>query len=301
MPQSKLFTVFGGTGFLGRRVVRHLLGAGHRVRIAARHPERELAFLQNDRAEPVRADLFEPETLSAALKNADGAVNATSLYIEKGDLTYHAVHVEAAERLASLARHAGLRRFVQLSGIGSDPEAENSYIRARGEGERVVKAAFPDATIIRPAVMFGRDDALLSTIGSIARRLPIYPLFGAGDTKLQPAWVQDVAKAIATLLEAKTSAACYELAGAETLTYRQLVETVARASGERTRPVPVPFMVWTPLASIAERLPGAPLSRAQVALMQIDNVASKTLPGLADLGIRATGVSDYLQERAAKR
>lgn len=296
MTERKLFTVVGGTGFLGSRVVRHLLTVGHRVRVAARHPDSTPVLLQSDRAEAVRADLFEPETLSAALNGADGVVNATSLYVEKGDLTYRAVHVEAAARLASLAIRAEVRRFVQLSGIGANPDAENSYIRARGQGETAVQAALPGATIIRPAVMFGDGDALLSTIRAVARS-PVYPLFGAGDMRLQPAWARDVARAIGNLLESDTGAPCYELAGADTLTYRELVETVARASGQRTRPVPVPFTIWKPLATIAERLPDAPLSRAQVALMQIDNVASGALPGLADLGIAAKGVTDYVHGR----
>lgn len=296
MRERKLFTVFGGTGFLGSRVVRHLLAAGHRVRVAARRPDSKPVLLQSDRAEAVRADLFEPETLSVALNGVDGVVNATSLYVERGDLNYHAVHVEAAARLASLANWAGVRRFVQLSGIGANPDAENSYICARGQGETAVQAASPAATIIRPAVMFGDGDALLGTIRAVARS-PIYPLFGAGDMRLQPAWAKDVARAIGKLLESDTDARCYELAGADTLTYRELVETVARASGQRTCPVPVPFAIWTPLATIAEQLPTAPLSRAQVALMQIDNVASGALPGLADLDITAKGLMTYVHER----
>lgn len=154
VPERKLFTVFGGTGFLGSRVVRRLLESGHRVRVAARDPHSIPALLQSDRAEATHADLLEPETLAAALNDVDGVVNATSLYVEKGDLTYHAVHVEAAARLASLTDQTGIARFVQLSGIGSDPEADVNYIRARGRGEIAVQAALPSATIIRPAVMF---------------------------------------------------------------------------------------------------------------------------------------------------
>lgn len=296
-PERKLFTVFGGTGFLGSRVVRHLLEAGHRVRVAARDPHSNPALLQSDRAEAVRADLFKPDSLTAALSGVDGVVNATSLYVEKGDLTYHAVHVQGAARLASLANQAGIARFVQLSGIGSDPEANDSYIRTQGQGENAVRPALPSATIIRPAVMFGEGDALLSTIRVIARSLPVYPLFGAGNTRLQPAWAQDVARAIGKLLESDTNSPCYELAGSDTLTYRKLVETVARASGLHTRPVPVSFAIWKPVASIAERLPGAPLTPAQIALMQIHNVASGTQPGMADLDISAKGVTDYIHEQ----
>ena len=294
MHQELLITVFGGTGFLGSRIVERLLAAGHRVRIAARHPEQKPALLRSGRVEAHRADLFDPDTLTAALEGADGAVNATSLYVERGDLTYESVHVEAAARLAALAKQAGVRALVQLSGIGSDPSADDSYIRSRGQGEEAIRAAYPSATIVRSAVMFGRDDALLSAIRTTARRLPFYPLFGSGKTRLQPAWVKDVANAIVRVLEADARAACYELAGSDITTYRRLVECVAQASGLRTHPVPVPFAVWQPLAAIAERLPGSPLTRAQIALMQNDNVASGTLPGMASLGITPRGVIDYV-------
>ena len=131
---NRLFTVFGGTGFVGRRVVRQLLQRGHRVRIAARHPRRRGELLLSDRAEPIEADVFEPETLNAALQGADGAVNAISLYVERGDLTFRAVHVEGARRVARLAGQTGVRRLVHISGLGSDPGASDTYIRARGEG-----------------------------------------------------------------------------------------------------------------------------------------------------------------------
>lgn len=299
MRQDGLITVFGGTGFLGSRIVMHLLDRGHRVRIAARRPERKPQLLQSDRATACRADLFEPDSLKAALEGADAAVNATSLYLERADLTYNAVHVDAAARLAGLADGAGLRRFVQLSGIGADAEAKDSYIRVRGRGEIAVRKACPHAVIVRSAVMFGEDDALLPAIRNLARRLSVYPLFGSGDTRLQPAWVEDVAEVIARILETDEPAATYELGGADIVTYRQLVDRVIRARGLRTRPLPVPFAVWSPMAAIAEHLPGAPLSRAQVALMRTDNIASDGLPGMSATGIDPRGVLGHIHDRAA--
>ncbi|MEY8842632.1 complex I NDUFA9 subunit family protein [Cribrihabitans sp. XS_ASV171] len=299
MPRQKLIAVFGGTGFLGRRVADRLLTAGHRVRIAARNPRRQPDLLQRDGVEACRADLFMPDTLEAALKGADGVVNATSLYVERGELTYRSVHVDAAARLARLTHAAGVNRYLQLSGIGADPEAGASYIRARGQGEAAVRAEHPDATIIRSAVMFGDDEGLLATIRDVLRRLPVYPLFGAGETRLQPVCVQDVAEAIAQLLEPEAPAPLYELAGADIVTYRDLVEHVGENSPARARPVPVPFKLWDVLAGIAQRLPSAPLTRAQVALMQIDTVASGRYPGLSDIGITPRGVIGYLRDRSA--
>lgn len=297
---TRLFTVFGGTGFLGSRVVRHLIQRGHRVRIAARNPARHPGLLETDLAEPVRADLFEPATLSAALTGADGAVNATSLYLEKGDLTFEAVHVDGAERLARAARQAGVMRLIQVSGIGSDPMSDDAYIRARGEGEAAVRAAHPSATIVRPGAMFGPDDALLAAILSTARRLPVYPLFGRGRARLQPVHVDDVAQGVASVLEAVEAAPCYEFAGPGVYTYARLVREVAGAAGLRVRTVPVPFAIWHSLAMLAERLPSAAITRAQVALIRRGNVAGGHLPGLRDLGIDPRDPVDFVRAQCAE-
>lgn len=301
MHEQRLIAVFGGTGFLGARVVSRLLRTGHRVRVAARHPERKPELLHSDQAEACRADLFDVGSLQSALKGVDGAVNATSLYMERGKLTYHAVHVEAAARLAMLARQAGVNGFVQLSGIGADQNASDKYVKARGQGEKAVRAAHDIATIVRPAAMFGQSDALLSAIHGILRRSPVFPLFGDGDTRLQPACVDDVACAIGRLVETDSVPMTYELGGNDTLTYRQLIDCVAQATGHSARKVPVPFALWRPLAGIAERLPGAPLTRAQVALMQMDNVASSALPGMASLDIAPRGVIAYVQKAFAQQ
>ena len=173
-------TVFGGTGFVGCRVVRHLSVSTVTVRIASRHPARA----EGDNAEQVIADAHDERSVEAAVMGADGVVNAISLYTEHGGDTFHSVHVEAAARIAGVARRAGVKRFVHLSGIGADPTSPSPYIRNRGEGEVAVQAAFPGAVVIRPAVMFAPDDAFLTTILGLLRTLPAYPLFGDGRTRL---------------------------------------------------------------------------------------------------------------------
>jgi NADH dehydrogenase len=193
-----LITVFGGTGFLGRRIVRHLLDHGLQVRTASRHPERVGSSSRSDaRPEPTKADIHDETSVSAALFGADGAVNAVSLYLERGRVTFDAVHVEAAARVARLARASGVERLVHVSGIGSDPASSAPYIASRGRGEMAVRQGFPGAILIRPAVMFGPDDAFLTTVARLLRILPVYPLFGWGETKLQPVYVEDVAEGIA--------------------------------------------------------------------------------------------------------
>ena len=192
-------TVFGGTGFLGRRVVRHLRNHGFSVRIASRHPNRgrELFGLDDPQVQSVEADIHDERSIASALAGVYGAVNAVSLYVERGRETFHSVHVEAAERVAAQARRAGVERLAHVSGIGSDAASPSLYIRKRGEGELAVRTAFVDAALVRPAVMFGPDDAFLTTILGLLGRLPVYPMFGRGRTKLQPAYVEDVAEAIA--------------------------------------------------------------------------------------------------------
>ena len=199
---GRIVTVFGATGFLGRRVVRHLLERGFQVRAASRHPEAVTGpGPEAAAAEPVFADIHDPSSLAAALAGAEATVNAVSLYVERGSETFRAVHVEAAGRLARAAAQAGLGRLAHVSGIGADATSASPYIRCRGEGERAVAQAFPGAILVRPAVMFAADDAFLNTLVGLMKRLPVYPMFGQGLTRLQPAHADDVAEAIARALE----------------------------------------------------------------------------------------------------
>ena len=171
------------------------------VRVAARHPARGDDGTGVDRWVPVRADLRDPHSVQAALDGADAAVNAVSLYVESRDATYQAIHVDGAGQLARAAAEAGLDRLLHISGIGADARSTSAYIRARrGEGEDAARADFPGATILGPSVMFGPDDAFLTTLVGLVRRLPIVPLFGDGTTRLQPVHVEDVAAAVAILL-----------------------------------------------------------------------------------------------------
>ena len=296
---GRIVTVLGGTGFLGRRVVGHLLDLGFRVRATARHPERAQSLFGPHMvgAEAVGADVHDEASVAAALADADAVVNAVSLYVEHGGHeTFRAVHVEAAARIARLAREAGVECLVHVSGIGADPASPSNYIRARGEGEIAVREAFPGVTLVRPSVMFGPDDYFLTTLARLLRTLPIYPLFGRGRTRLQPVHVEDVGEAIARILgcAAGSGHPCYELGGPRTYTFAELVRSVADGIGTRPWLVPLPFVLWEAVALLSEFAPGAPLTRNQVALMRRDNVASPDLPGLRDLHIAPTALEDVV-------
>src|ERR1700722_9816028 len=285
-------TVFGGTGFVGRRVVRHLRESGTKVRIVSRHR----ALGKYDGIEQIAADARDQRSVEAAVAGADGVVNAISLYVEHGSDTFHSVHVETAARVASVARRVGAKRLVHLSGIGADAASPSPYIRSRGEGETAVHAAFPGAIIIRSAVMFGSDDGFLTTILKLLRVLPAYPIFGDGRTRLQPAYADDVAAAIAQVLrQNKKPYPIYELAGPRVYSYEELLRTVARAAGLRPGRMRTPFAFWTAVAGLAENLPRPPLTRNQVELMQIDTTASDNLPGFRMLGISPRSLEEELE------
>ena len=254
-------TVFGGTGFLGQRVVQRLLERDFSVRVAVRHPERIAALFPALHLDAIQADVNDDRSVAAAVAGVEGVVNAVSLYAESGSQTFHSVHVEAATRVARLAREAGVGRFIHVSGIGADAGSASPYIRSRGKGEKAVREAFPATTLIRPSIMFGRGDAFLIPIARMLRRLPVFPLFGRGQTQLQPAYVEDVADAIARVMQNAQSLMCYELGGPRVYTYRSLLEVIARHLGKKPRLVPMPFGLWHALASVAEMLPEPPITR----------------------------------------
>jgi uncharacterized protein YbjT (DUF2867 family) len=293
-----LVTVFGGTGFLGRRVVRHLRDADFTVRIASRHPERSPSLFPGSASniESVHADINDDGSISAAIRNAVAVVNAVSLYVEHGRNTFHSVHVEAAQRLAKLARQSGVERIAHLSGIGSDPQSTSPYIRSRGEGEEAVRQAFPGVTMIRPAVMFGPGDAFVTPLLKMLRVLPIFPMFGRGQTRLQPAYVEDVAEAIARALRSPNAASAYELAGPRVYTYEDLLRTIAAGAGKTPLLLPFPFALWRTAGYAAKILPNPPITPSQVELMQVDNVASPATPGFDALGISPQAIEEILPQ-----
>jgi NADH dehydrogenase len=222
-----------------------------------------------------------------AMAGARGVVNAVSLYIEHGKETFHLVHVECAERVAMEAHRAGIEQLVHLSGLGADAASGSSYIRSRGQGELAVRAACPGAILMRPAVMFGPDDAFLTVILKLLQRFPAYPIFGIGTTRLQPANVEDVAEAIARVLQrTERDAITLECGGPRVYTYKELISSVAREAGLKPILVPIPLAVWHALARTVKILPSPPITRSQVELMQVDTVASRELPGLGELGIQ---------------
>jgi len=287
-------SVFGGTGFLGRRLVQRLASEGTTVRVAGRDADRARSALHAaglDRVSVFGADVRDQATVAGALAGADAVVDAVSAYVETGGVTFEAVHEQGAKTLAREAAAAGVARFVLVSGIGADPESSSPYIRARGRGERAVQQVIPGATIVRPSAMFGPGDALFGTLDHLARLFPVLPLIGGGRTRLQPVYVEDVAEAIARILaDPETAGRTYELAGPTVYTLRELFVIALRIIGKRRLLVSVPFAAAEVQARLFELLPNPPLTSGQVDLLKADNVASGTLPGLRELNILPKGI-----------
>ncbi|WP_366511193.1 complex I NDUFA9 subunit family protein [Mesorhizobium sp.] len=301
---ERIVTVFGGTGFLGRRIVKRLLERGFTARAASRHPARVGRVFSSARPDfssttrmpvAVAADILDASSIGPAIAGSQAVVNAVSLYVEQGTRTFERVHAKAAADLAAASRDGEVGQFIQISGIGSDPRSDSNYIRARGLGELAVESAFPGAVIVRPAVMTGPDDVFLTTIVRLIRLLPVYPLFGDGGTRLQPVYVEDVAEAVCRLIDGRNhKGSVFEFGGPRIYTYTELLREIARQLNTHVRLMPVPFAVWNVLAGAAELLPAAPITRNQVDLMRHDNVAAIDAPGLKQLDIEPRDIDEVI-------
>lgn len=281
-------TVFGGDGFVGRYVVQALLKAGHRVRVASRNPKRGW-FLKAQanlgQIAYVAADITRAETLRHAVEGACAVINLVGIL--KGD--FDAVHRQGAANVAAAARAAGVETLVHLSAIGADAESQSAYGRSKGQGEAAARAAFPAATILRPSIIFGREDQFINRFAGLIRILPFVPVIG-GATRFQPAFVGDVARAVAAIVDDPQAHAAktYELGGPEVMTMTGINRWIAEATG-RDRPlIEIPDEVSGLLATLTGWLPGAPITRDQWLMLQCDNVVAAKAKGLAALGIAPT-------------
>ena len=290
---DSLITVFGGTGFLGRNTVRALARAGYRVRVAVRYPNQGffLPPMGNvGQIALVKCNVREPEQVAAAVKGADAVVNLTGILYQRGEQSFEAVHVEAAEAIAKAAHEAGATSLVHVSAIGADKDAESSYAASKGEGELRVRAAFPAAAILRPSLVFGPEDDFFNRFASLARFLPFLPLIGGGKTKFQPVFVGDVADAIVRCVsDAGTRGKTYELGGPTVYSFKELMQIVLRETCRTRFLAPVPFFAATIQAMFLQFMPKPLLTPDQVTLLKSDNVVTGA-DTLTSLGITPTSV-----------
>ncbi|MBC7578234.1 complex I NDUFA9 subunit family protein [Tardiphaga sp.] len=292
-PIDTLVTVFGGSGFLGRHVVRALVKRDYRVRVAVRRPELA-GHLQPlgkvGQIHAVQANLRYPASITAAMRDASVVVNLVGILTESGKQSFDAVQARGASAIAQAAS-AIAARMVHVSAIGADANSESGYARAKAAGEQAVLEAVPSATVLRPSVVFGPEDLFTNRFAGLARIAPVMPLFGA-ETRLQPVYVGDVATAVADAVDGKTKAgATYELGGPEVLTMRQILQIILATIERKRVLLPVPFGIAKLQSYLLQFAPGAlKLTPDQVVMLQVDNVVSEAAKA-AGLTLEGLGIA----------
>lgn len=295
---AKIVTVFGGSGFVGRHVVRELAKRGYRVRAAVRHPSLA-GFVRTmglpGQVEAVYADIKDDESVARALSGADMAVNLVGILYESGKQKFEALQAEAAGRIAWSAKAKGVERLVHVSAIGADPESPAKYASSKAEGEAAVLDAFPEAVILRPSIIFGNGDGFFNRFAAMAKFSPALPLLGGGHTKMQPVYVDDVADAVCTSLEdTSTQGKTYELGGPTVYSFKELMQIVLDETQRKRILAPVPWAIARLQGRILGLLPAPLLTLDQVRMLETDNVVSEEATSqnrtIEDLGITPKSV-----------
>ncbi|MDR4307145.1 complex I NDUFA9 subunit family protein [Chelatococcus sambhunathii] len=296
---DKLVTVFGGSGFIGRHVVRALARAGWRVRVAVRRPDLA-GHLQPlgvvGQVVATQANLRYPESVAQAAKGADAVVNLVGILAESGKQSFETLQAEGPRVAARAAREAGASLFVQMSAIGADRASKAVYGKTKAAGEEAALGVFPDAVILRPSIVFGPEDDFFNRFAALARFAPALPLIGGGKTRFQPVFVGDVAQAVAGALDGKVrgGAGAYELGGPDILTFEEILRYVLKETGRDRALAPLPFGLAKAQAKLLQLLPNAPLTVDQVTMLETDNVVSNEARAdgrtLAAFGIEPTPI-----------
>jgi NADH dehydrogenase len=302
--RNQLITVFGGTGFIGRHLVRRLVARGARVLVPSRNPSRGNHLQPMGRVGQIvveRVDLASERALARALAGASGVVNLIGIMHEGRQQRFEEVQGALPGRIAKAAADAGIERMVQISALGADPGSASAYARSKADGERRVREALPSVTILRPSIVIGPEDSFFNRFAEMARWLPALPLIGGGETRFQPVYVGDVADAIvAGLQRPETAGQTYELGGPQVYSFAELMRYMLKVLGRRRLLVPLSFRMAELQARFLELLPAPPLTRDQVELLKTDNVVAEGAKGLADLAIAPTPIELIVPEYLAR-
>ncbi|SHF09727.1 NADH dehydrogenase [Loktanella atrilutea] len=302
---SKLVTIFGGSGFVGRYIVRRLAQNGWRIRVACRSPE-EAGFVRTygvvGQVEPVFCNIRNDDSVRGVTRGVDAVVNCVGVLAETCKNTFKAVQAEAPGRIARIARAEGVARMVQISAIGADSDAASAYARTKAEGEAAVTEHMPGAVILRPSVIFGPEDEFFNRFAGMSRLGPVLPVVGAG-TRFQPVYVDDVAAAAVAALDSPTVQGVYELGGPDVATFRELMQRMLSVIQRKRIVANIPFPVARLMAggfgllkTLTLGLVTPPLTTDQVRNLAVDNVVSDGARGLRDLGVAPTAMESVLPD-----
>ena len=302
---SKLVTIFGGSGFVGRYIARRMAKEGWRVRVATRRPN-EAMFVKPygavGQVEPVFCNIRDDASVDAVMAGADAVVNCVGILAKNGKNTFDSIQAEGAGRVARLAAARGISRMVHISAIGANADSDSDYARTKAEGEAAVLASMPDAVILRPSIIFGPEDGFFNRFASMTRFGPVLPVVGA-DTRFQPVYVDDVARAAVAGVLGHAEAGVYELGGPDVDTFRELMQQMLQVIRRRRLILNIPFPIARVMAlgfDIANAasfgLIPAQITRDQVRNLANDNIVSDGARGFAELGIRPTSLEAVLPE-----
>lgn len=297
-----LVTVFGGSGFVGRYVVRALARSGWRVRVAVRRPNRapELKVMGDvGQIELVQANVRVRDTVERALDGAQACINLVGCLYEAGPQKFDALHADAARTIAQACAARGVERLIQMSALGANANSRSVYARTKAEGEAAVRAAVPTATIVRPSIIFGPEDSFFNRFAAMAVFSPVLPLLGGGETRFAPVYAGDVGAAFATALERRAAAgATYELGGPGVYSFKELMRMILKETRRKRLLVPVPWPVAGVLGAVGGLVAMTPfpppITADQVELLKTDNVPSTGSKGLAALDVPPTAVEAVL-------
>jgi NADH dehydrogenase len=292
IPSDRLVTIFGGSGFLGRHIVRALANDGWRIRAAVRRPNLANFLLPMGRVGQIqllKANVRDDNSVDGALRGAHAAINLIGILSQSGTQNFRALHAEAAERIARQASAHGVGRLLHVSALGADPDSPSLYARTKAQGEQRVRQAFPRATIFRPSVVFGPEDDFFNRFAWLARLSPALPLIGGGRMAFQPVYVGDIAEAAKRVLnDAGTAGKTYELGGPEAMSFKAVLQLVLKETHRKRLLVPVPFAIARIQAAVLGLLPKPLLTLDQLRLLERDNVVGDGARTLRDLGIVPT-------------
>jgi NADH dehydrogenase len=303
---ARVVTVFGGSGFIGRYVVRRLARTGKTVRVAVRDTERALFLKTAGRLGeivPLHAPVSDDGAVKRAVEGADWVVNLVGVLTESRATSFQSIHADGAARVARAAAAAGVKRLVHVSAIGADPASDSRYAASKGDGENAVRAAFPGATILRPSIVFGPEDNFFNRFAGMTRMLPFMPVI-EGATRMQPVYAGDVADAVLAALRSDDAIGkTYELGGPKVWLFVDLLAYILKVTGRNLSLVNMPVPLVRLQACLLEMLPGKLLTRDQLKMLARDNVVASNALGLSDLDISPHAVEqivpDYLRRYRA--